>query len=106
MIKRTRARRVPKEFSRSSNSEKDVIKNLINGFEPRNSRGAEYLKYLTDKEIEDLSKYNIVCLGKIIASYYDIKFSRNHQRSKILAIKWFDEHFEMFGDDFGPISYI
>ena len=91
---RVRKSRVPIGCSRKFNKEGDVIKNYLNDFDIKNSRGAAYIKNLTGTNIEQISQYNINCLGLIFSHHINVAFSRNHQRSKKLAIKWFDENFE------------
>ena len=92
---RVRKARVPEGCSRSFNGEKTVIKNLLNGFDPEGSKGEEFIRTVTGQDINDLSQYNINCLGMILASKINVKFTRNHKRSKSLAIMWFVQNIEL-----------
>ena len=91
---RVRRSRVPNGCSRTLNTDSVAIQNSLNDFDIKNSRGAEYIEHLTGTKIEKISQHDIVCLGLIFSHHINVNFSRNHQRSKKLAIKWFDDNLE------------
>lgn len=92
---RKRKARVPDGCSRSFNKERVVIKNLIGNFDARGSNGAKLIERIMGTSINDISQNNLNYLGEVIDLYIKKNFTRNHKRSKLLAVKWFDENYEI-----------
>lgn len=89
-----RKTKVLKEFSRSMNSEKDITKNLRNGFISKGSRGESLIEQLLCHKINEVTLNCVAQVATIISKFTGIKLDRNHKRSKVLLIKWFDQNEE------------
>lgn len=90
---RKRKNKVPDGFSRVFNSEKTVIRNLLNNFVVNGSRGEELIKEITDHcDLKTISLKSILSIAKIISDLINEPISRNTSRNKKLIIKWFDDN--------------
>ncbi|KAK8837603.1 hypothetical protein M9Y10_036134 [Tritrichomonas musculus] len=90
-----RRSKVDPRFSRKTNPEKIISRNMLQDFQIEGSRGKEVIEQMLQQKVEKASRVGLIQLGNIISGLIDVKISRNHKRKKDLIIKWFDENADL-----------
>ena len=74
-------------------SEKEKTKKLLDGFNPKGSRGEILVHKLLP--VERASQNLLISVAQIISSLIGKKLKRDYKRKKTLLIKWFDDNYDI-----------
>lgn len=84
--------KVASNLSRKYNTEKEIAKNLLDGFITKGSRGEILIEQILGTQINKISLVALIQISRVISELADIKFPRNYKRKKDLIVKWFTDN--------------